>query len=309
MEYIKGVTFGYLSKKGDWEKEEARQSILKLIERCNANYIILPIVVEQARAQSTEINWKSDSVLSDYEVKKMIQFIHEKGLKVILKPMVNVSDGTWRAHINFFDVEVPCEPNWSDWFDSYNRFILHYAKIAQETKCEMFVIGCEMVNADRRVEEWKKLIELVRMQYNGSVTYNCDKYQENHLKWWDAVDIISSSGYYPIEQWDNQLNRIEKVVREKQKPFFFCEVGCPSRKGSEMLPNNWELKGEISQKSQADWFEKMFAKTGKRDWVGGYGVWDWKASLYDIEFASEDSDYSIYGKKAEKVISKYYADR
>ena len=79
----------------------------------------------------------------------MIHYAKSLDLNVILKPMVNVSDGTWRAHINFFDMDVPCEPKWSDWFKSYNDFILHYADIAEETGCEMFVIGCELVNADR----------------------------------------------------------------------------------------------------------------------------------------------------------------
>ncbi len=32
-----------------------------------------------------------------------------------------------------------------------------------------------------------------------------DKYQENNVTWWDCVDVISSSGYYPIDDWDRQL--------------------------------------------------------------------------------------------------------
>ncbi|MNN23996.1 hypothetical protein D3C81_1374100 [compost metagenome] len=54
-------------------------------------------------------------------------------MKVCLKPIVNCADGTWRAHINFFDKDVPCEPKWSEWFRSYTAFILHYAVIAQES--------------------------------------------------------------------------------------------------------------------------------------------------------------------------------
>lgn len=306
MEFIKGITFGYMSQRGDWDTVAAKESLVLLKEKCAANTIILTVVVEQANPQSTTIDWQSETVLSDTEVKQMIHYAKSLELNVILKPMVNVSDGTWRAHINFFDMDVPCEPKWSDWFKSYNDFILHYADIAEETGCEMFVIGCELVNADRRESEWRQLIHLVRNQYKGLITYNCDKYQEDHLKWWDALDVISSSGYYPIDRWQQELDRIEKVVDKHQKPFFFCEVGCPSRSGSEYLPNDWTKAGELDLNAQANWYKAMFAACEGREWVEGFGLWDWKAHLHGNENALTNEDYAIYGKPAEKVIYKNY---
>lgn len=306
MEFIKGITFGYMSQRGDWDTVAAKESLVLLKEKCAANTIILTVVVEQANPQSTSIDWQSETVLSDTEVKQMIHYAKSLDLNVILKPMVNVSDGTWRAHINFFDMDVPCEPKWSDWFKSYNDFILHYADIAEETGCEMFVIGCELVNADRREFEWRQLIHLVRNQYKGLITYNCDKYQEDHLKWWDALDVISSSGYYPIDRWQQELDRIEKVVDKYRKPFFFCEVGCPSRSGSEYLPNDWTKAGELDLNAQANWYKAMFAACEGREWVEGFGLWDWKAHLHGNESALTNEDYAIYGKPAEKVIYKNY---
>ena len=38
-----------------------------------------------------------------------------------------------------------------------------------------------------------------------------------------------------IEQWEQELDRIEKTVLKYQKPFFFAEAGCMSRKGSGMI--------------------------------------------------------------------------
>ena len=104
---------------------------------------------------------------------------------------------------------------------AYSLFQLHYARIAEETRCEMFIAGCEMVMTEHREAEWRKVIESIRSVYNGPVSYNTDKYQEDHVKWWDCVDVISSSGYYPENDWENQLDRIERVVNKFQKPFFF----------------------------------------------------------------------------------------
>ncbi|MGB7461244.1 MAG: 1,4-beta-xylanase [Carnobacterium jeotgali] len=306
MEFIKGVTFGYMSQRGEWESQEAFESLRLLQERCAATHVILTVVVDQATIHATQIDWQSETVLSDQEVRKMIVFAQEIGLKVILKPMVNIADGMWRAHINFFDHDVPCEPKWSEWFSAYTEFITHYAKIAEETACELFVVGCELVNSDRREKEWREVISNVRNAYTGLITYNCDKYQEDNLTWWDAVDVLSSSGYYPIDKWEQELKRIEKVVEKEQKPFFFCEAGCASRTGSKWLPNNWELEGSVDLFEQKEWYDEMFRQTDKYEWIGGFGLWDWKAKLYPIRQSDANQDYAVYGKPAESTIQSYF---
>lgn len=217
--YIGGMTWGWTGIRGTWTGEKADRSMELMAERLSVNWTAIALGALQDHAHSTEIKFREAPTVTDEEVLSAIHKAKELGLNVCLKPVVNCADGTWRAHINFFDLDVPCEPKWSDWFASYTTFILHYAKIAEETGCEMFCVGCEMVQTDRRETEWRELIAEVRKVYSGIVTYNCDKYQEGQIKWWDAVDVISSSGYYPIDAWEEQLNRIEKVVSEYDKPF------------------------------------------------------------------------------------------
>lgn len=84
----------------------------------------------------------------------------------------------------------------------------------------MFIAGCEMVMAEHREAEWRKVIESIRSVYNGPVSYNTDKYQEDHVKWWDCVDVISSSGYYPENDWENQLDRGTRILLLGQNPVF-----------------------------------------------------------------------------------------
>lgn len=303
---INGVTFGFMSGRGDWQTAAAYDALDLLKSRTGANTVILAVVAEQDTPWSTRIRYQEDWNLADDEVINMIRYAHSLGLQVILKPMVNVSDGTWRAHINFFDHAAPVEPTWADWFESYQAFILHYADIAEQTAVEMFVVGCELVNSDRRENEWRTLISQVRGHYQGLLTYNCDKFQEDAITWWDALDVMSSSGYYAIDIWEQELDRIEQVVKRIGKPFFFCEVGCPSRSASEFLPNDWQLTGEVDLNSQVKFYETMFTACAKRDWVGGYGIWDWKARLYPLETAQENTDYAIYGKPAEALVYTHY---
>lgn len=309
MEFIKGITFAPFARNGFLSRRETFESLDNLISRTNANLIILVPNGLQDTPQSEEIDFSSEATMSDEELIGVVEYAHKKGIKVALKPTANCRNGTWRAHINFFDEDVPCEPKWKNWFWAYTDFQLHYAEIAEKTGCELFIAGCEMVQSERREKEWRKLISDIRGVYSGLVSYNTDKYQEHNVKWWDCVDIISSSGYYPINDWENQLDRIEKVVRKFNKPFFFAECGCMSTKGSNLVPNDWSVRGDIDLEGQAAWYSAMFDACGRRDWVEGFAVWDWCGKQYPISKAETHGGYEIYGKPAEKVVADFYSKK
>lgn len=309
MDFIKGITFGSFALRDSFKNAAAKDSLKQMQERTGANFVIFVPAGVQNKSYSEDIDFTGVSTLGDEELIDMIHYAKFLGLKVVLKPTVNCLDGTWRAHINFFDNDVHCEPKWSNWFASYTAFQLHFAEIAETTGCEMFIAGCEMVMSQRRETEWRKLISDIKTVYTGPVSYNTDKYQEEHVSWWDCVDIISSSGYYPIDDWNKELDRIEAVVKKFNKPFFFAEAGCMSTKGSSLVPNDWNVKGETSLEEQAAWYEEMFEKSLKRDWVSGFGLWDWAWRLYYKEDADKDKGYDLYAKSAESVVKKYYTSK
>lgn len=306
MEYICGMTYAPFARKGSYQEKSAFDSLKKMKENTNSNFVILAPNGLQDTAQSEEICYTSEATVSDDELKGMIDYAKELGMRVALKPTVNCKNGTWRAHVNFFDEDVVCEPKWCNWFESYTEFQLHYARLAKEMGVEMHIAGCEMVMAERREAEWRKLIADIRGEFDGLVSYNTDKYQEHNVKWWDAVDVISSSGYYPLEDWENQLDRIEAVVKKFQKPFFFAEAGCMSIVDSNKVPNDWTVQGEADADGQADWYEAMFQACLKRDWVKGMAFWSWSNHLYTKNAALKKKDYEIYAKPAEKIVKKYY---
>ena len=277
-EPICGMTWGWVGTRGTWATRTAADSMARMAEHA-VTWTALAYAAEQATPFSTDIPFRDTPTVTDDEITWAIREAKRLGMKVVLKPVVNCADGTWRAHIGFFDWDVPNEPSWSEWFASYREFILHAARIAEAEGCEMLCIGCEMVRADGQEAHWRRLVADVREVYGGLVTYNCDKYQEDHVTWWDAVDVISSSGYYPIDEWEQQLDRIERVVEASGKPFFFMEAGCPSRTGSAQLPNDWALPGEPSGAEQLTYYQAMFAACRNRPWVGGLMLWDWPATL------------------------------
>ncbi|QEO10732.1 1,4-beta-xylanase [Protaetiibacter larvae] len=301
------MTWGWVGTRGTWATPEASASMARMAEH-GVTWTALAFAALQERAFSTEIPFEAEPTVTDDELVWAIREAHVLGMKVCLKPVVNVADGTWRAHIGFFDWDVPGEPTWTQWFASYRRFILHAARIAEAEGCAMLCIGCEMVRADGQEAHWRSLIAEVRAEYSGVVTYNCDKYQEDHVTWWDAVDVISSSGYYPVDGWEEQLDRVERVVEASGKPFFFMEAGCPSRLGSPELPNDWTLAGEPSGEEQLRYYRAMFGAVRARPWVRGLMLWDWPARLYPEQAAASNTDYCPYGKPAGAFMAAQYRD-
>ena len=306
--YVAGMTWGWTGVRGTWGTAEASQS-LRLMADHAVNWTALAYAALQDTAQSTEVRFREEPTVTDDEIVWAIREAKALGLKVCLKPVVNVADGTWRAHIGFFDQDVPGEPTWGEWFASYREFIVHAARLAEAEGCEMLCVGCEMVRADAREAEWRELIAAVRAEYSGIVTYNCDKYQEDRLGWWDAVDVVSSSGYYPIDGWEAELDRIEAAVAATGKPFFFMEAGCPSREGSPARPNDWSLPGAPSGAEQLRYYEAMFEACDARPWVRGFMLWDWPARLYSPGEAPANDDYCPYGKPAGAFLREAYRAR
>jgi hypothetical protein len=306
IQMIKAITFAPFVRRGILGTPQAEESLKMMAQRTGATHVILAPSGVQETPQSEKIDFTGWATTSDAELLHTIEYAQELGLEVIIKPTVNCLDGTWRAFINFFDTDIVCEPKWSNWFHSHEQFQLHYARLAKSSGCTMFITGCEMVMAQRRELEWRQLIGQVKDVFGGPVSYNTDKYQEDAVAWWDAVDWISSSGYYPLGNWDEQLNRIEKVVKKFNKPFFFAETGCMSSTGSSNVPNDWSLKGNINLDEQAMWYDDMFAKTTARDWVEGWALWSWSANLQDKNSAKLDGGYNLYAKPAEKVVRQWF---
>ena len=296
----------------NWSEDVTIEDIKKEIDYqkdiLGANTITFAFAALQDHCYSTEIDWNGKHMPNLLELKELVEYLKSRDLKTILKPMLNVRDGYWRAYIRFFDEDVPCEPKWRDWFKNYNEYLLAYGKFAEENNMDMIIIGCEMVGTDHRETEWRYLVEELRKIYKGSLTYNCDKYQEHNVKWWDALDYISSSGYYPLGTIEKELKRIEKVVKSYNKPFFFAEVGCPSIKDAGKNPNDWTvtINGEESEEEQLAFYTEMLEECSKTEFVDGFCFWDYPMNSPKNPENKIVAQYSIKFKLAEKVLKYHY---
>lgn len=306
MRTLNGFTFGFCCKRDFTQKDEWKTSLRLMKQETGCDTVVIAVAALQDHAYSTRVDWTTPDVMSMEDVRRVCAYARELGLRIVLKAMVNCRDGYWRAYIHFFDHAAPCEPTWQEWFDSYTAFVCALADTARECGADMLCVGCEMVGTDHRADEWRSLIAQVRPRFSGLITYNCDKYQEDAVDWWDAVDVISSSGYYPMDKLDENFARIERVAQRFERPFLFMECGCPSREGSQYLPNDWRLGGEQSNAAQEKWYQAFTSAVLRHPFVRGTVWWDWSATrLCPLEKADTDSGYGVYGKPACRVLRDF----
>jgi hypothetical protein len=282
----------------------------------------LAFALFQKTFSSTEIMFDFKHTPTDKEIIATIEDAHRRGVKVCLKPVLNCRDGVWRALINFPDADMMGKDNyWDTWFDSYGAFIAHYAEIARDTGCEMFCLGCEMSGTERKDSHWRALIERIRGIYSGPLVYNTNHGNETQIKWFDAIDYIGTSAYYPVakEPGASKETMVEawKTVREKladvsrtwgNKPILFLEIGCRSALGCATMP--WDFTHRefpANEDEQANFYDSCLEVFDGEPWFCGAFWWDWSTKIYDTrEVAVEDTGFNVHLKKAEDVLRKWY---
>lgn len=267
--FIKGMTFGYMAKRGDFATFEAFRSFDLMVESLNINTVVLPIVAWQKNARSSDIVYESEATVGDLEVENMIDYAHKKGVRVILKPVVNILDGTSRADINFLDKTVRGGPSWEEWFKSYGEYIMHIAAIARQTGCSVLSVGSGLSSGEARENDWRRLISAVREVYGGFITYDAEKYREDLVAWWDAVDIISSSGYCSFDDFMAQKLRIEKIAEKYKKPFILLGTGRKTQAGAPDFQRKSATYAPENIKEQAESFKKLFCREKDLRWFYG----------------------------------------
>lgn len=318
--WIKGFTYGWMARKGAYRTNEAIKSQDRLFD-LGVNWVCLSFPVMQKSFSSTQIFYDYKSTITDKDLIFAINRIHERGIKVCLKPVINCEDGVWRAYIDFPDEDMLGQDRyWNEWFESYSAFLCHYAELAQDTGCEMLCIGCEMSGTERKEDHWRRLIGEVRRIYDKPLVYNTNHGREDQVKWFDALDYIGVSAYYkvgkkPADTKDNMLKAweslspgMESLSKKYKKQIIFMEIGCRSARGCAMMP--WDfVHTELpwDEDEQAAFYESCLEAYHDKDWLAGFFWWDWSIEIYDTRAeALEDNGFNIHLKKAEEVIKKWY---
>ena len=235
---------------------------------------------------------------------------HSLGMKVMLKPHLDVQTDEFRGYIYPEDAKA--------WFKNYKKFILHYAKLAAKYNVELFCIGTELGEMTLPTKEnnqfWNELIREIRGLYKGPLVYaaNHDEYEQ--VSFWKNLDFIGIDAYFsltnknePTEEelilaWEKRASKIEEWREKKKlvKPVIFTEIGYTSSDGCNKEP--WKITSEIKDElEQAQSLKAALLVMTKKDWFEGLYWWG-----YFPQTEATDLGYSLKGKKGEKILCDWY---
>lgn len=242
------------------------------------------------------------------------------GIRTLLKPHLWVAG--WHDNVWTGDIRMQGEEAWKAWFDSYRRFILHYAQLAEKNRMEALAVGTELQGATLGHEaQWREIIRQVRGVYHGKLTYAANWDAEfEAIPFWDALDFAGVQAYFPLSEksdppleellagWSKPINRLERVAGKTGRPIVFTEVGYKSADRASVEPWKWETSDRVNPEQQARCYEAMFRAAWGKPWLKGVYVWKWFPH-FDTARSGTDNNFTPQGKPAEQVLSLWYSAR
>lgn len=318
-EKILGFTYGYMANRGEYRTPQGIKS-QELMYELGCNWVCLAIANYQKTFYSTDIYADYSKTPTDRDITAFVQKAKSKGIKVCLKPMLNSEDNMWRAHIGFPDLNMSdMDLYWNKWFKSYTDYMIHYADLAQELECEMLCIGCEMLGTEHRKDDWLELIRKVREVYSGKIVYNTNHDHEDTVEWFDVLDYIGTSAYYPVgkygtdiesmkKEWTEIKYRLDAIAESRRKQYIFMEIGCRSAEGCAAMPWDFSYVNQpYNEEEQANFYQSCMEVFMNDKNFAGVFWWDWSTYIYnDAKEALKDKGFNIHLKKAEQVVKDFY---
>ncbi|PWL40310.1 glycoside hydrolase [Flagellimonas aquimarina] len=310
VEKINGVSFV-------GSRDEVRQVHVDPVLEVNANYAaVMPFGFAR--------NLNSPNIIFDTErqwfgetkrgARQYIELLQKNGVKIMLKPQIWI----WRGEFTG-DMTMKSEEDWKILEESYSKFILTYAELAEETNTEIYCIGTELDEfVKNRPAYWQALVDQVRSIYKGKLTYaaNWDEYVRTPF--WQKLDYIGVDAYFPLSEeryptleelksgWQRWKSKLVDLSKKNKRPILFTEFGYRSMDYTAKKP--WLVdrnQMDVNLDAQADATQAVFEEFWKEDWFAGGFVWKWFIN-HDVSGGEEDNRFTPQNKPAESVIRKHY---
>jgi hypothetical protein len=124
--------------------------------------------------------------------------------------------------------------NWDNWWWSYRRLALHYARVAATRKVSMYSVGSELSSTESQVSNWRKLIKDVRKIYRGELTYFASADSFEKVGFWDALDVVGvsvdqekpRSEAEQLSQLTALTKKLSRSAKVKDRGYVLAELGC-----------------------------------------------------------------------------------
>jgi hypothetical protein len=309
--FLKGVALG-----GWWRDDYLAPSLgaqLDALKASGVTWVELTARWYQAERNSTGIAPHDDRSPSDASLRHAIVLARGRGLRVFLKPQIDLLGDGWRGEISMNDDE-----HWATWFASYTRFIEHYAALAREEKVDLLSVAVELDATRHREGAWRKVIAAVRAAFPGKLTWAANWGREVDIRFWDALDYVGIDEYALLEARDGASDQdlrrmaqqrregLRRFAAEVRKPILFTEIGERSVSRAVVASHDWQRHGPVDLARQQRLVRTWIEVFRHEPWLAGTFWWQWQTTPPG-DPASND-DFTPQGKPAWDAIRAFYAN-
>jgi hypothetical protein len=329
-EVHRGMTFGFYARNGYFGSDAAQEEVTRMAD-LGIRWVVLIATVMQD-TYSSVVQYRDFEVTpGDDELRRIIDTIHAHGMKVQLRPMLETQDGWGRLRVWFppDGERIPGRSTdyWARWFHFMTLRTRHYARLAQQTGCEMFGLDSELDRTVEQNDHWHAVLDAARSLYDGPITSCHTPYvdflaalaQPDH--WFHNLDMLTISFYRPaadrpgatveemVAHLRPEVDHWRKVAEAFGKPFAFGECGCTSSVGAAMRPAGWSGEGGYDGQEQANFLEAVLRSFWPEPWWLGLYWWKWDEQNDRPNFKTDpagDQGFTLAGKPAANVMQHWY---
>jgi hypothetical protein len=302
------MALGLFSK----EKYDYGKDLLEL-KKAGVNSILLNVSWYQRDIRSLTMEpraprGENEFTVPDVELARVIRQARQLGMSVLLFPYLRFDH---RAPKEWRGVLEP--KDFPTWAKNYERFILHYAQLAQTTGVEYLSVGSELGSLEGQAEFWKDLIRKVRKQYGGKLLYSANWDHYSHPAFWEDLDYLGVTAYHKLsnaknpsleevtKKWVEVRERLLAFSKKFGKKILITEVGYPSLDGAVKAPWNYLASTEVDLQEQELGYQAFIQAWSNVPGLQGVYWWVWYG-----EGGPADNSYTPRGKPALARLAEWY---
>ncbi|RZI41958.1 DUF4214 domain-containing protein [Herbaspirillum sp. HC18] len=300
-----------------------------------------------ARVSAFGINYAHEASFD--EIRQIANYAKSIGLDVILKPFSQTSvptgsNGSLPENLNNHSTKNSPGFSVSAFLKDWATYMGQVSSLAQELGAIEIVIGTENIGFDTANyrDLWQDVIKAARSHYSGLLSYDAYYPGVDKTGFWDLLDIIGVSAYYPLTNKENPtyqdvlagwytnytypnslgtpvdvVSTLHALSSQYGKPVQFEEFGAQSFHGVVNDPTGAGPANKVPDWQQQAWmFQSVldaFSRDNASGWFRGISAWgmslapgqdDPRFAQYLAEFGT--TNFDVRGKDAAKILSAWY---